>query len=70
MFIKIKKSELNALQYVCSLNDLTIDHYTMEESHALVCCEIRNDGRELLPGMGFYLGRQVEIQLERESLLA
>lgn len=58
--VKINASDRDALAKVCALNDLHVRFFTIEPNDNLllaeICCAI--------PGMLFYLGRQVEIELE------
>lgn len=61
--VKIASKDRDAVAKVCAINDLHVRFYTFEENEDLILVEIYCT----TPSIMFYLGRQVEIELEMQK---
>lgn len=71
MIIKTATSDLDAIRWVCALNDLLCKEFTIENNNGeLIQVEILNlDGKELRPEYAWYIARMLQIKIQQNELL-
>jgi hypothetical protein len=74
MLIKIRKSEVDAMQYAAALVELRVRFYTVEspvtEKPETMCVEVTNsECEDPSPLMTWYLARHFDIKLEVDQFV-
>lgn len=69
MILKIPKTDLDAIKYVCAESDFLITEYTIESNDQLVQVEITGlNGEEVLPQYAFRIGTMYHIRRTIETM--
>lgn len=71
MIIKTATSDLDAIKWVCALNDLLCTHFTIEANNGeMIQVEILNlDSAELRPEYAWYIARMTQIKIEQQAII-
>jgi len=71
MIIKSATVDKDAIHWVCALNDLLCNDFTIEANNGeLMQFEITNlDGSELRPEYAWYIARMLQIKIQQNELL-